>query len=167
MKTSAKTFIFLALYFFTATLLFSQDGSKKQISPSPPGESITSTTTSTGMSAIKGDDAIVTALTLPVDMDKEHIYSVSYTVKNTGTSTWKTGICKLKISVNASFVSDNTRWLVPNIDLPNDVRPGSEVTITTDVTAWNDDGAYSFTAQMCRNDAPFGQTSSVTVVNIH
>ena len=170
MKTSVKTFFILAIYFFTATLLLSQDDKSKHVSPSPPGESVNSTTTNTntGISAIiKGDDAVVTAQTLPVEMDKEHVYSVSYTVRNTGTTTWKTGVCKLKISINASFVSDNNRWLVPNIDIPNNVAPGSEVTITTDVTAWNDNGAYSFTAQMVRNDASFGQTSSAIVVTIH
>jgi hypothetical protein len=170
MKTSVKTFFFLALSFFTSTLLLSQINDAK-ISPSPPGEAVNSISTvnsNVGYSVvIKGDDAVVTVQTLPVEMDKEHIYSISYTVRNTGTTTWKTGIYKLQISINASFASDNTKWLVPNVDIPNDVSPGGEVTITTNVTAWNDDGSYSFTAQMVRNDAPFGQTSSVTVVTIH
>ena len=170
MKTSVRTLFILALSFFTSTLLLSQVKDAK-VSPSPPNKAVSS------LSAVnsnvqypvvnKGDDAVVTVLTLPVEMDKGNVYSVSYTVKNIGTTKWKTGICKLKISINASFASDNTRWLVPNVDIPGDVSPGGEVTITTNVTAWNDDGSYSFTAQMSRNDAPFGQTSSVTVVTIH
>ena len=106
-------------------------------------------------------------MNVPADMDKEHIYTVSYTVKNTGTNTWKAGDYKLKISVMAADVTDNSRWLIPNVDIPNSIMPGAEATITTQLTAWNDTGNYTFTAQMSRNDKAFGQVSSPAVVYVH
>jgi len=152
MKTSIrtlKTFLFLAFYFFTTTLLLAQKD----------------TYSTTGVTS--GDDSSVTVLKVPTDMEKEHIYNISYTVKNTGSTTWRTADYKLKISVTASNTTDNSRWLIPNVSLPNDISPGGEATITATVTAWNDDGNYTFTAQMVRNDAPFGQVSAPVIVNIH
>lgn len=100
-------------------------------------------------------------------MDVEHVYTLSYTVKNTGDATWKTGVYKLKVTVSATDVSKNNKWLVPSVDLPADVAPGGEVTFTFKVTAWNDDGTYSFQAQMGQNEIAFGQQSSSIAVNVH
>ena len=114
-----------------------------------------------------GDNAVITSQTVPTDMDKEHVYTLQYTVKNTGSTTWTMGNYQLKIYVTSDQATDNSKWLIPSVDVPNDVAPGSEVVISTKVTAWVDDGNYSFSAQMSRNEAPFGEISQPVVVNIH
>ena len=114
------------------------------------------------------DDAVITSGVIPGDMDKEHIYTLTFTVKNTGTSTWKAGDYQLKVYVNASSdIAENSRWLIPNINIPANVAPGTETTVTTQVTAWNESGNYTFTAQMARNDQGFGKVSDPVIVNIH
>src|SRR4030095_11275550 len=101
------------------------------------------------------DDAIITSQKIPESMDREHVYTAEYTVKNTGTTTWKTGIYQLKIYVTTSVVSDDLKWMIPNINIPNDVSPGSEVTLSTKIEVWHQNGDYTFTAQMSQSDKAF------------
>src|SRR5258706_15199676 len=93
---------------------------------------------------VTANNAVFTAQKVPVSMDKEHVYTISYTVKNTGDNTWKTGDYKLKVTVTPSSDVLKNKWLIPNVDIPNDIAPGSEVTLTFKVTAWNEDGTYNF-----------------------
>ena len=116
---------------------------------------------------IVSNNAAFTDQKVPTSMDKEHVYTISYTVKNTGDVIWKKGECKLKVTVTPSDISKDNKWLVPNTDLPNDVSPGSEVTLTFKVTAWNEDGTYSFQAQMMQNEVTFGSPSTAVSVNIN
>ena len=146
MKTLTKTikiFLFLVFCYFSTTILYAQKSKNT-------------------------DDAVISSQIVPIDMDKEHIYTLTYTVKNTGTTTWNAADYKLKVYVSASSdIAENSRWLVPNVSISNNVLPGMETTVTTQVTAWNDNGNYSFTAQMGHNDAPFGKASDPVVVNVH
>jgi hypothetical protein len=115
----------------------------------------------------ENNNAVFTAQNVPTEMDVEHIYTLSYTAKNTGANTWNPSEYKLKVTVNATTASDNNIWLVPNVGLPNEVAPGGEVTFTFNVTAWNSDGTYNFLAQLMQNITPFGQASTPVSVNVH
>ena len=67
MKTLTKTiqiFLFLVFCYFSTTILYAQKSKYT-------------------------DDAVISSQIVPIDMDKEHIYTLTYTVKNTGTTTWK------------------------------------------------------------------------------
>src|SRR4030095_387008 len=116
---------------------------------------------------ITADDAVFTSQKLPEDLDREHVYTFQYTVKNTGTTTWKIDIYQLKISVASSVFTGESVWLIPNINIPNDVSPGSEITISTKVEVWHVNGDYTFTAQMLHNDKPFGTASITVTINVH
>src|SRR5438067_1216899 len=99
MKTSIRTlriFLFLVFCFIAAPLLQAQNNDNTQYP-----------------AVNTADDAVIMGMNVPADMDKEHVYTVSYTVKNTGSSTWKAGDYKLKISVMAADATDNSRWLIP------------------------------------------------------
>lgn len=143
LKVTVTVFLFLVFCLFSTSILHPQSAN------------------------IKGDDAVITSQKVPESMDREHVYTAEYTVKNTGTTTWKTGIYQLKIYVTTSVVSDDLQWRIPNINIPNDVSPGSEVTLTTKVEVWHQNGDYTFTAQMSRSDTAFGTSSTPVTVNVH
>lgn len=152
MKT-LRLILFLSAFLLVLTGLNAQDNKTVSISTTNP--------------SVTSNNAVFTGQNVPVSMDVEHVYTLSYTVKNTGDVTWKTGDYKLKVTVTAMDVSKDNKWLVPSVDIPADVAPGGEVTITFKVTAWNDNGDYTFLAQMGKNETAFGQTSTSVTVNVH
>lgn len=110
--------------------------------------------------------SMFTSQKVPTDMDGGQIYNVSITVKNTGGTMWKTGEYKLKVM---AISTDNPElaWVIPDVDLPTDVVPGSDVTLVFKVTAPNESGVYNFQTQLAQNGAPFGESSTPVTINVN
>jgi hypothetical protein len=68
-------------------------------------------------------------------------YTVSVTMQNTGNTTWKASSGYRLVSQNPV---GNTTWGVAQAVLPNDVAPGSSVTINFNVTSPTARGTYNF-----------------------
>jgi hypothetical protein len=92
-------------------------------------------------------------------------YDVSVTMLNTGSTTWKPGEYKLKVS---TVGADNTlnAWVVANVELSNEISPSSEVVFTFKVTAPNKSGVYNLQCQLVKDGTFFGQPSTNVVVNV-
>lgn len=99
------------------------------------------------------------------EMETGLTYDVMVTMKNSGTTTWKPGEYKLKVS---TLGADNTlnAWVVSNVELSDEVMPGSEVTFTFKVTAPNKAGVYNLQSQLVKDGTFFGQPSTNVVVNV-
>jgi hypothetical protein len=99
------------------------------------------------------------------EMEEGLTYDVRVTMRNSGSTTWNTGEYKLKVSTKGA---DNTLnlWKVANVELSNDIYPGSEVTFLFKVTAPFDEGVYNFQCQLVKDDTFFGQPSTNVVVNV-
>ncbi|MEO8513666.1 MAG: NBR1-Ig-like domain-containing protein [Ignavibacteria bacterium] len=100
------------------------------------------------------------------EMETGLTYDVIVTMKNTGSTTWKTGEYKLKVSTTGA---DNTlnAWAVANVELSSDVPARSEVTFSFKVTAPNKSGVYNFQTQLVKDGSFFGQPSTNIVINVN
>jgi heme/copper-type cytochrome/quinol oxidase subunit 2 len=99
-------------------------------------------------------------------MDAGQTYDVTVTMRNSGSTTWKTGDYKLKVSTKgADNVLDS--WAVANVELSNDINAGSDVTFSFKVTAPNKSGVYNFQCQLVKEGTFFGQPSTNVVVNVN
>jgi hypothetical protein len=87
-------------------------------------------------------------------------------MKNTGSTTWKPGEYKLKVSTNGA---DNTlnAWAVANVELSSDVLSRSEVTFKFKVTAPGKSGVYNLQCQIVKDGVFFGQPSTNVVINVN
>ena len=102
---------------------------------------------------------------IPSEMETGLTYDVIVTMKNTGSTTWKTGEYKLKVSTTGA---DNTlnAWSVANVELSNDILSRSEVTFSFKVTAPNKSGVYNLQSQIVKDGLFFGQPTTNVVVNV-
>jgi hypothetical protein len=100
------------------------------------------------------------------EMETGLTYDVIVTMKNTGSTTWKPGEYKLKVSTSGA---DNTlnAWVVANVELSDDVTPGSEVVFNFKVTAPNKSGVYNLQCQIVKDGTFFGQPTTNIVVNVN
>ena len=99
------------------------------------------------------------------EMEAGLTYDVTVTMKNSGSTTWKPGEYKLKVSTKGA---DNTigAWAVANVELSDDVTAGSEVVFSFKVTAPKKSGVYNLQCQLVKDGTFFGQPSTNVVVNV-
>lgn len=99
------------------------------------------------------------------EMEAGQTYDVTVIMKNSGSTTWKPGEFKLKVSTKGA---DNTlnAWTVANVELSDDIFAGSEVTFSFKVTAPNKSGVYNLQCQLVKDGTFFGQPSTNVVVNV-
>jgi hypothetical protein len=92
-------------------------------------------------------------------------YDVRITMRNTGSTTWKPGEYKLKVSTKGA---DNTwnAWEVANVELSDDILAGSDVTFSFKVTAPYNSGVYNFQCQLVKDGTFFGQPTTNVVINV-
>jgi hypothetical protein len=99
------------------------------------------------------------------EMDAGQTYDVTVIMKNTGSTTWKPGDYKLKVSTKGG---DNTGdWSVANVELSGDVYPNSEVTFNFKVTAPAKDGTYNFQCQTVKEGKYFGEPTTNVIVKVN
>jgi len=111
------------------------------------------------------NNALFVSQKVQSQMETGLTYDAVVTMKNTGSTTWKPGEYKLKISTKGA---DNTlnAWEVANVELSFDVTAGSEVNFTFKVTAPNKSGVYNLQCQLVRDGTFFGQPSTNVVVSV-
>lgn len=99
------------------------------------------------------------------EMETGLTYDVNVTMRNTGSTTWKPGEYKLKVSTKGA---DNTynAWEVANVELSDDVYSGSEVYFSFKVTAPKKSGVYNLQCQLVKDGTFFGQPSTNVVINV-
>lgn len=99
------------------------------------------------------------------EMETGLTYDVAVTMRNTGSTNWKPGEYKLKVSTKGA---DNTwnAWEVANVELSNDILAGSEVTFSFKVTAPYNSGVYNFQCQLVKDGTFFGQPTTNVVINV-
>jgi hypothetical protein len=95
-----------------------------------------------------------------------HQYSVSVTMKNTGTTTWTDAAGFRLFAYNPS---GNTRWGFDRVRMPSNVSipQGSSYTFNFMVTAPSTPGSYNFQWRMLLNGTgTFGEPSANVVVTV-
>lgn len=105
--------------------------------------------------------ATVYSKSMPTSMVAGQTYSVSVSMKNTGTETWSSGTYDHLGSVNESAT-----WGVVRVNLPSDIPPGSIASFQFTVTAPKTAGSYTMSYQMVRDDggaAWFGSAATQTI----
>jgi RHS repeat-associated protein len=91
-------------------------------------------------------------------------YSVSVTMKNTGSNTWTTASHHNLGSQNAQ---DNTTWGMGRVGLPFSVASGSQATFTSTLTAPATSGTYNFQWRMVQDGVEwFGDLTPNVVVTV-
>ncbi len=101
--------------------------------------------------------------TVPSAMDPGQTYSVSVTMKNTGSTAWAPGSYKL----GSQNPQDNTTWGPSRAELAASVAPGNNGTFTFDVTAPSTPGSYDFQWRMVNSSFGwFGDPSTNVAVNV-
>jgi hypothetical protein len=100
------------------------------------------------------------------EMETGLTYDMTVTMKNTGSTTWKPGEYKLKVSTKGA---DNTlgAWAVANVELSDNVTAGSEVVFSFKVTAPNKSGVYNLQCQLVKDGTFFGMPTTNIVVNVN
>jgi Ig-like domain from next to BRCA1 gene len=111
------------------------------------------------------NDALFISQDVKSEMETGLTYDVIVTMKNSGSTTWKPGEFKLKVSTKGA---DNTlnAWEVANVELSNDILAGSEVTFSFKVTAPNKEGVYNLQCQLVKDGTFFGQPTTNVVINV-
>ena len=96
-------------------------------------------------------DAQVLSQNVPTTMTALQSYTVSATLKNTGTQTWSpvgpSPQCNV-FRLGSTNPQDNLTWGRMRADLPTAVAPGEQVTINFDITAPSTPGTYNFQWRM-------------------
>jgi hypothetical protein len=105
------------------------------------------------------NDAANVVQSVPATMNAGHSYSVSVTMRNTGTTTWTTGNYKL----GSNNPADNLIWGVNRIDMPSSVGPGSSATFSFIVTAPASAGRYDFQWRMLQEGSGYFGAPSANV----
>ncbi len=101
---------------------------------------------------------------VPATMSGGQNYSVSVTMRNTGTSTWTAANSYRLGSQNAQ---DNTTWGLSRVNPPSSVAPGAEVVFNFTVTAPTVPGTYNFQWRMVRDSVEwFGEYSPNFLVTV-
>jgi hypothetical protein len=108
------------------------------------------------------NDATFISQNVPATMNAGQAYTVSVTMRNSGTTTWTAGAYKL----GSQNPAGNLTWGVNQLSLPVSVSPGSNATFTFNVTAPSTAGTYSFQWRMLQDaTGSFGAlTTGVGVV---
>jgi hypothetical protein len=109
------------------------------------------------------NNAAFVAQSVPASMVAGQNYSVSVTMRNSGTTTWNTTSYKL----GSQSPANNLNWGVNRLAVPVPVAPGSQTTFTFTVRAPSTPGTYNFQWQVVENSAGFfGALSPAVAVSV-
>ncbi|HSE99121.1 MAG TPA: putative Ig domain-containing protein, partial [Blastocatellia bacterium] len=111
-----------------------------------------------GGGAVINDAASVTQ-SAPSEMIAGRSYSVSVTMRNSGTSTWSPGGYRL----GSDNPAGNLNWGINRVDLPFSVSPGSSATFSFSVIAPATAGRYSFQWRMLQEGVGYFGTPSTNL----
>ena len=112
----------------------------------------------------QGDSAAFVTQSVPTAMTSGQTYSVSVTMKNTGTSTWSAAN---NYKLGSQNPADNTTWGPSRATLAASVAPGAQYTFTYNITAPTTLGTHNFQWGMIREGTGwFGANTPNTAVNI-
>ncbi len=105
---------------------------------------------------------------IPTQMEQGQVYDMSITVMNTGSSTWTPNEYKLRVIKSLGIAGDDgNNWSIPDITLPYEVVPGSQVLFVFKVVAPDDPGTFLFQCNLVKDGVPFGETSSVVKITVN
>jgi pimeloyl-ACP methyl ester carboxylesterase len=94
-------------------------------------------------------NASCVAYSIPPSMIKGTTYPVSITMKNTGTSTWISGVnCPFRLGAQ----SEQDHWGINRKEMPGTVAPGGTATFEFNVTAPSTAGTYNFQCRMLQEN---------------
>ena len=88
-------------------------------------------------------------------------FSITYTMKNTGTTSWSAGAGYSMLTLNAL---NNTTWGTNRLTITGSVAPGASYAFTRTVTAPVTPGSYNMQFQMNKNGTVFGQATPNTAI---
>jgi RHS repeat-associated protein len=101
---------------------------------------------------------------VPQTMTAGQSYSVSVTVKNTGSNTWTSAS---NYNLGSQNAQDNTTWGLGRVGLPYSVASGSQATFNFTVTAPASSGTYNFQWRMVQDGVEwFGDFSANVAVTV-
>lgn len=101
---------------------------------------------------------------VPTTMVAGRTYSVSVTMRNTGSNVWTT---PTNYNLGSQNPQDNTIWGVGRVGLTGSVAPGSKVTFNFVVTAPATSGIYNFQWRMVQDYVEwFGEFAPTVAVNV-
>lgn len=111
------------------------------------------------------NNALFLSQKMTSEMEAGQTYDMTVVMKNTGSTTWKPGEYKLKVS---TVGADNTlnAWVVANVELSREEVANNEVVFTFKVTAPNKPGVYNLQCQLVKDGTFFGQPSTNVVVTV-
>jgi RHS repeat-associated protein len=102
---------------------------------------------------------------VPQTMVAGQSYSVSITMKNTGSNTWTTAS---HYNLGSQNAQDNTTWGMGRVGLPSSVASGSQATFNFTVTAPATAGTYNFQWRMVQDGVEwFGDLTPNVVVTVN
>ena len=90
-------------------------------------------------------------------------FSTTYTMKNTGTTTWTAGAGYSMLTLNAL---NNTTWGTNRLTITGSVAPGASYAFTRTLTAPVTPGSYNMQFQMNKSGTVFGQATPNTVITV-
>ena len=96
------------------------------------------------------DDAVFSAQSVPSAMNPGQAYTVSITMRNTGTSNWGNGV-----QLGSQNPSDTSLWGVSRVSLTGQVPPGGQATFTFTITSPNGAGTYNFQWRLWKDGAGY------------
>jgi hypothetical protein len=88
---------------------------------------------------------------------------VTYTFKNTGTTTWSSAGAYLVITQDPA---NNSIWGFNHLAMPGTVAPGATVVISAPCKAPATPGTYGMQIQLAKNGLPFGEKSGIVNVTV-
>lgn len=109
------------------------------------------------------DGASFVSQNVPSSMTAGQIYSVSVTMRNTGTSTWTAG----NYYLGSQNPQANNTWGLNRVSLSAPVAPNTDKTFTLNITAPSSPGNYNFQWQLAKDGSGyFGAPSTNVLVNV-
>jgi len=101
---------------------------------------------------------------LPETINPGEEFTFTIVFKNTGNTVWE---YENFYNLGSQFPQDNYNWGTNRINLPNDVAPNEEVTITSTLTAPEEEGVYGFQWKMVQDGVEwFGEASKQLIIAV-
>jgi RHS repeat-associated protein len=111
-------------------------------------------------SALAANDAAPTSQNVPSEVTAGESYTISVTMKNTGTDTWTA-------AGNYGLAFRNSGgWNVPAIPVGGSYPPGSSRSFTVTITAPSSPGVYSFQPCMAQGGTAFGTCATAVTTTV-
>lgn len=82
-----------------------------------------------------GCNSVFVSSVVPGSMKSGQVYSVSVTMRNSGTKSWNNGDPTSPFSLGSQNLQDNTTWGLKRVGIPKVVNPNENITFTFNVTA--------------------------------